>query len=270
MKTPVYNKEGKEVSKVDVPEAIFGLGWNSDLVHQVITSMASNKRTPVAHTKDRSDVRGGGKKPWKQKGTGRARHGSSRSPIWRGGGVTFGPRNEKNYSKKVNKKMKTKALNTILSRKLKDNEIIFIDSMSFSAPKAKEAKNVIMALAKIEGFEKLGYKKRNAAYIATEKADVNSRKSFSNFNNVKLDEVRNLNPIDILNYKYVIIENPDASLKILESRIAVKDTTVKPKAKKVATTKKAPTKKVVKKGSSLKKVPAKKLAKKAVAKTKKK
>jgi ribosomal protein L4 len=106
----VYTTDGKQKGTIDLPDTIFAQKWNADLVHQVATSIMSNARAATAHTKDRGEVSGGGKKPWKQKGTGRARHGSSRSPIWVGGGVAHGPRNDKSYTKKINAKMKVKAL----------------------------------------------------------------------------------------------------------------------------------------------------------------
>ena len=110
MKTEVYNQQGKKVGQTILPKEIFEVPMNADLVHQVFISHTANQRQNSAHTKNRGEVRGGGRKPWRQKGTGRARHGSIRSPLWKGGGVTFGPRNEKNWKKDIPKKMKRKAL----------------------------------------------------------------------------------------------------------------------------------------------------------------
>jgi len=116
MNADIYNANGKKAGSVELPENVFGVAWNDALMHQVVTSMQDNARTPVAHAKTRGEVRGGGKKPWNQKGTGRARHGSTRSPIWKGGGVTHGPRNDKSYARTVPKKMRIKALTMALSR----------------------------------------------------------------------------------------------------------------------------------------------------------
>lgn len=213
MESKVYNRKGEEQGTVTLPEEVFGVSWNADLVHQVVTSMMNNARTPVAHTKTRGEVRGGGKKPWQQKGLGRARHGSIRSPIWVGGGVTHGPRNDKNFSRKINRKMKAKALNVILSRKLKDNEILFVNDLSFGAPKTKDALGVLKSLAGIKGYEALTKKQTNSAYIALSKKDRVVEKSFNNFSNIEVGEIRNLNPLQVLNYKYLVITEPAESLK---------------------------------------------------------
>ena len=243
MESAVYNQKGKNVGNVTLPESVFGLPWNSDLVHQVVTSMMTAARTPVAHTKTRGEVRGGGRKPWQQKGTGRARHGSSRSPIWVGGGITHGPRNDKNFDRKVNKKMKAKALFTILSRKYKDGEILFVDSLAFSAPKTKDAKTVVDSLASIKGFEALSKKRTNAALVAFATKDVNAEKSFRNFSNIEVSETRNLNPLHLVNSKFVVFSEPEASIKALLRDGAVEE---KPKAEKKARATKAPKAKAVK------------------------
>lgn len=208
----VYNQKGKESGKISLDQNVFGLKWNADLVHQVVTSMLSSARTPVAHTKTRGEVSGGGKKPWKQKGTGRARHGSNRSPIWVGGGVTHGPRNDKNYDRKVNKKMKAKALYTILSAKYRDGQILFVDNFEFKAPKTKEAKSVLLDLSKIGSAKDLFTKRKNSAYLALSSKNSNTEKSFNNFNNIVVDEIRNISPVDLMKYKYLVIENPTESI----------------------------------------------------------
>ncbi len=219
MEATVYNQKGKEVKKITLPEAVFGLSWNADLVSQVANSMMSTARTPVAHTKDRGEVSGGGKKPWQQKGTGRARHGSSRSPIWVKGGITHGPRNEKNFDRKVNRKMKTKALYTVLSRKLTNGEVIFVEDFSFDAPKTKTAKEVIASLSKAEkNFSYLASKKRNAGVIALDSKDINVEKSFANFGNLSAIEARNLNVLDVLNNKYVVFENPEKIIEMFSAK----------------------------------------------------
>lgn len=221
METAIYNQEGKKAGSVKLSERVFGLNWNADLVHQVIVSMLSNKRTHVAHTKDRSEVSGTGRKPWQQKGTGRARHGSRRSPIWRTGGVAHGPRNDRNFTKSINKKVRAKALYVALSKKYKDGEILFVDNIGIETPKTKSAKGILESLSKIKGFEGLATKKKNAAFISLGRKDLNVLKSFNNFGNIEVGETRNLNPMDILNYKYLIIENPDDSVEFIESRLGV-------------------------------------------------
>lgn len=188
--------------------------WNDDLVHEVVRLMNSNARSAIANTKTRGEVRGGGKKPWRQKGTGRARHGSTRSPIWVGGGIAHGPRADKNFSRKINKKVRIKALNTILSRKFKDGEILFLDSVDISTPKSKDAQAILASLSKIKGYEKLATKKVNAALIALDSRSDAVIKSFRNFGNVSVEEFRNINPVSVLNHSYLIITNPGSVFKI--------------------------------------------------------
>ena len=212
MDATLYNIKGEKAGKVTLPENIFGLPWNADLVHQVVVSMQSNARRGLAHTKGSGDVRGGGKKPWAQKGTGRARHGSSRSPIWKGGGVSHGPRNTTIFAKTITRQMRQKALLVALSRKLKDNEIVFVDSLEMSEPKTKNAKVILSALGK--EFAGLNAKK-NAALIALPSAHTATMKSFANFSNIEAIDVRNLNPVSVLSAKYLVIANPEVAFETL-------------------------------------------------------
>ncbi len=225
MQAITYNTEGKAVGKVELPESVFGQPWSPDLVHEVVLAMQANARAGTAHTKVRGEVRGGGKKPWRQKGTGRARHGSRRSPIWRGGGVTFGPRNERDYSQKINRNVRAKALGVALSQKLRDDEIICLDTMLFVAPKAKEARGMLTALSGVAGKGTLATKRKNAAVIVLGGRDGNTEKSFQNFGNVVVTQAKDLNPVELLSYKYVILAGAETVAKLLESRIVSKGKT---------------------------------------------
>jgi len=222
MDTKIFSQDGKETGKLTLPEAVFGVNWNADLVHEVVVSMQSNARAGTAHTKDRSEVRGGGRKPWKQKGTGRARHGSRRSPIWTGGGVTFGPRSEKDYSKKINKKVRAKALACTLSKKFADGELVFVDAFTFEAPKTAEAKTTITALAKGTGIDGLVTKKNNAALIVLPERNENTEKSFQNFNNIEVAQLKDISTVDLLTYKYIVVADPKTSIEALAARVGTK------------------------------------------------
>ena len=213
METTIYNIKGKEAGSVKLPENIFGVRWNADLVKQVADSLLSTKRKPVAHTKNRGEVAGGGKKPWQQKGTGRARHGSTRSPIWVGGGITHGPRNEKNYERLVSKKMRAKALHTILSRKFKEGEVLFVDSLSLSEPKTKIAISALGGLSSVKGFENIFSKRKSAVVLALAAKNKETERAFANLGNVEVVEARNLSPLSLLKYKYLVIENPEVSVE---------------------------------------------------------
>jgi large subunit ribosomal protein L4 len=217
MQAKIYNQKGAEGGTIDLPAKVFGAKWRADLVHQVVEGMRSNKRAGTADTKDRGEVRGGGRKPWKQKGTGRARHGSSRSPIWVGGGVTHGPLAEKNYKRKLSKKMRAQALFSVLSKKLKDNEILFVDSLEMTKINTKAGVSVINNLTKVGNLKNLKNKKPKILMALFER-NVGAEKSFRNIPILDIVFLKNINPMDILNYKYLLIENPVEAVKFLESR----------------------------------------------------
>ncbi len=214
----VYNQKGSSAGSFDLPESVFGVKWNADLVHQVAISMQANKRSGTAHTKDRGEVSGGGKKPWKQKGTGRARHGSSRSPIWVGGGVTFGPRSEKEYSQKINKKMRSKALFSVLSKKLSLGKVLLVDTISLSEMKTKSAVDVISSLAKISGFEKLTSKKPTNTLLALSTSDRVIEKSFANLPGVTVGLAKDLNALSAMTFNHIVLVNPKETLATLEAK----------------------------------------------------
>ena len=195
LKTKLYNSEGKESGEVELPERVFGVELVDDLVHQVVVAQMANARQVLADTKDKGEVRGGGKKPWKQKGTGRARHGSSRSPLWKGGGVTFGPTSDRNFSKMINKKMKTKALLMVLSSKLKDNELVVVENIKLEKASTKKMKDILSKLP-LSGKVLISMDKKNDSVF-------NSVKNIQNTSMIASDS---LNVVDLLKNKMLVVD----------------------------------------------------------------
>ncbi len=189
----IYNQKGETVGKVKLNPEIFGVEVKPSVVHQVAEAMLANAREAWAHTKTRGEVRGGGRKPWRQKGTGRARHGSIRSPIWVGGGVTFGPRKERSYKKKINKKAKNKALFMCLSDKVGDKKLIVLEDLKLEAPKTKYFAEVVGNLP-IE---------KKILFILPAKDDLVIR-SGRNLPLINFEIVDNINMLDILNSNFLV------------------------------------------------------------------
>ncbi len=214
-KISVYNLEGKETGTIELAEHIFDVKLNSDLMHQVTVSLLNNQRVYTAHTKNKGEVRGGGKKPWKQKGTGRARAGSNRSPIWKGGGITFGPRNERNYLSKINKKVGRLAFLMALSAKLRDKEIRFVDSFDLDNAKTKGLSNILTGLS--DG--------KKSVLVVTEKQNANLKRASLNLEKVKTTDINNTNTLDLLSKKIVLIEK--GAVKILEEKFKAESSSKK-------------------------------------------
>ncbi len=204
MKADVYNLNNEVVGTVELPDTVFGVRWNAALIKQVLDAQLANRRSPWAHTKTRGEVSGGGKKPWRQKGTGRARHGSTRSPIWGGGGVAHGPRNDRDYSQKVNKKMKQAALFAAISRKVKDGEVKVFDSLALEAGKTKPFAS---ALQMILNMTKRA--KRYDVLLVAANAGASNKNLFrasSNLQKAKALDASSLNVYDIVNHKNLFLD----------------------------------------------------------------
>lgn len=199
-----YNQNGEEAGQTKLPSEIFDVKMNTDLLHQVAVSQMANRRQASAHTKNRGEVRGGGKKPWRQKGTGRARHGSIRSPIWIGGGVTFGPRKEKVFKKAIPDKIRIKALFMALSAKAKANLLILLDKLEIEEPKTK-----LMA----EILKKLPCRGKTSL-IALPKMDKNLILTARNIPKISAIQAKDLNSLDLLSFEYLIM--PKESVKIIK------------------------------------------------------
>ncbi len=196
MQLPLYTIQGEKKGTVEVPEGIFAVKASPELIHQVVVSAQSNLRKPYAHTKDRSEVSGGGRKPWKQKGTGRARHGSTRSPLWVGGGVAFGPTKDRNFHKKINKKMNRKAIFAELSDKVTKNAICVAEILQFDDAKTKHGamflQQVIGSVAP-KSEQKKTKKALGSIVIWGTLADQNFSRVFSNIPHVDARRMENIN-----------------------------------------------------------------------------
>lgn len=203
MLVDTYNQSGEKLKQTRLPKEIFGLSMNSDLVHQVVVSQMANRRQIIAHTKDRGEVRGGGRKPWRQKGTGRARVGSIRSPLWRGGGVTFGPRNEKVFKKAIPKKMKRKALLMVLSAKAKQGLLILLEKLTIDKPKTKQVFDVLQKLPC----------KDKSCLLALAEMDKKIILASRNIPKVKTVQAKDLNALDLLSFKYLVM--PKETVKVI-------------------------------------------------------
>ncbi|SRR3989339_154801 len=203
----LYNVKGESQGNISLSSEIFAVPVKASVVHQVYTAMRANARLPWAESKGKGEVRGGGKKPWKQKGTGRARHGSIRSPLWKGGGVTFGPRNERNFEQKINKKMNLLATKMCLSDKVNNNKLIVLEDFSATG-KTKE----LAVLRQV--LPGAGYK---TLWLFPEK-DEKLIMGLRNLSKLTYKAVKDLNVVDLLSSPYVILTKK--GIEKLEKRLS--------------------------------------------------
>ncbi len=207
MKLKTYNQSGKATEGMEVSDKVFAVASNNDLIHQAYEAISSGQRQVLAHTKTRGDRAGSGIKPWKQKGTGRARVGSLRTPTWRGGGVAFGPRNDRNFKKDINKKMNAKAIAMVLSGKAKDNELIVVESFDIKEKKTKEFAKILNNL-KIKG----------SILLAFSEKEKDLRMISQNIEKVSVVLTSQLNVLDMLKKKNIVMS--EDSVKYLEGKYA--------------------------------------------------
>lgn len=205
-KIPVFSAEGKKLEDAVVSEKVFGLPANDDLLHQAYTIIAGNLRIATAHTKNRAERAGSGKKPWKQKGTGRARVGSVRSPLWRKGGITFGPRNERNYTRLLNAKMRKKATAVALSGKVRDNMCVVMEMPDAEIAKTKDMVKLLSGM-KLTGSILLGMSREEAGML----------RPLMNIEKVEGVFAEDLNVFTVMNVKNLILTKQ--AVQVLETRL---------------------------------------------------
>lgn len=212
MKLNIHNQSGEIKGQMEVSEKIFAVKPNPVVINEAVVAQMANSRQVLAHTKNRSEVRGGGRKPWQQKGTGRARAGSSRSPLWIGGGIIFGPRKDRNFSKKINQKTKDKAMFMVLSDHLENGRLLVLENLSLNEYKTKIVAGILNTLeAKVLKVSEAGKKgkivrseKRDVLFLNGSK-DEKVKYSFRNLDGVKVINPENINVVDLLKYKNIIL-----------------------------------------------------------------
>lgn len=195
IKVKVYNWQGEATGSEKLDAKFFGVKINPIVVQQVVIAQRANSRETLAHTKGRSEVRGGGRKPWKQKGTGRARHGSIRSPLWVGGGITFGPTTDRNFTQKINKKTKAAALKMVMTDKLANEKLIVVEAYDMADAKTKTLQSALKKLP-ING-------KTVLLVTATAKDNVNL--AAKNLKKVETIYFGSINVVDLLKYQYLVV-----------------------------------------------------------------
>ncbi|TAH51086.1 MAG: 50S ribosomal protein L4 [Chloroflexota bacterium] len=193
MQVPLYNQAGDQISQIELRDDIFGIEPNKAVMHQAYVRQLANARQGTADTKTRGEVRGGGKKPWKQKGTGRARQGTTRAPHWKGGGVVFGP-HPRSYEQRMPRKMRHLALKSALAAKAQENQIKVVDEISLDAVKTREMKTILDRL-----------QAKPSALILLSEANTNVSKSAHNLDKVKTLRTSYLNIRDLLGYEIVVM-----------------------------------------------------------------
>lgn len=218
IKVKIYNQAGEIVGEQELSESIFNVKVNIPLLHQAVVAQTANRRQVLAHTKDRSEVRGGGSKPWRQKGTGRARAGSSRSPLWIGGGVIFGPTKDRNFTKKINRKMKQAAIRMALSDRTQEDRLAVIDKIEATEFRTKTIDDWLRRLetkifnrvgaVKTKKDKKSSPKNRRSILIINDTMDEKLACSARNLVGVKLINLENINILDLLRFKNLIIPAP--------------------------------------------------------------
>lgn len=213
VKTNIYNQNGDIVGELKLADEVFAVKINTDLIHQALVCQTSKQRQVLAHTKTRAEVRGGGRKPWKQKGTGRARAGSSRSPIWIGGGITFGPRSDRNFSQKINKKMKQKAINMVLSDRLASHNLVAIDKIELDGYSTKQFDNFVKKMEVIFSGDQ---KSKRSLLLLGERWNDQVFKSARNLTGLSINRLGNMNILELLKYRNILIT--EATLKLINER----------------------------------------------------